>query len=548
MVVDRGVLEGSPMKKFRVGIRLVIYFWWEIRCFVERGLDDDSNPRPKVEKLCRRLFEWFLQSKVPPSVPSAKMKLKELISFFEVDLIYLDNSLEEVSEQLVVMYHECLQGDFSSVEIILQANLGLARHLVRPNVVKDNSSLTDASGVFREGIGLVMENLWVRRVFIHHLCRSNPRRMLQQLANDILFWFTQTIKPLSFAYLERILRDELYSLPIDYQFATNGITKEVASTLMRMHQECLQGSFSSVQILREESLNQDKGMLERFGVAPLVAALPVNHHKESEEREKIRVAWQKEREKERILEAKDAAMGKKSKISRDRDCDISEELDLGYASTRHGTTFLCDGMLFNLDTRMSNRFSTDDQYNVYDKGLFTAQPTLSTLYTPKNDVYKGFTGASEMAHPRDRPVEFESKEADSCSTSCNEKVSHWVLTIIDPENEKVYYLDPIRRRLPLDSCEWKTVVNSAIGKYNEYMPRTSLKAVEWKPITVVPHQPDAIQCGYYVMRYMRDIVEDKDQFNFVTKWSRRDGGLEYTQAEIDVVRNEWAKFIVSTYV
>ncbi|KAL6588177.1 hypothetical protein OROMI_001155 [Orobanche minor] len=126
--------------------------------------------------------------------------------------------------------------------------------------------------------------------------------------------------------------------------------------------------------------------------------------------------------------------------------------------------------------------------------------------------------------------------------------SHWVLTIIDPENEKVYYLDPIRRRLPLGSCEWKIVVNSAIGKYNEYMRRTSLKAVDWKPITVVPHQPDAIQCGYYVMRYMRDIVEDKDQFNFVTKWSRRDGGLEYTQDEIDVVRNEWAKFIVSTYV
>ncbi|KAL6574774.1 hypothetical protein OROMI_012059 [Orobanche minor] len=37
--------------------------------------------------------------------------------------------------------------------------------------------------------------------------------------------------------------------------------------------------------------------------------------------------------------------------------------------------------------------------------------------------------------------------------------SHWVLTIIDPENEKVYYLDPIRRRLSLGSCEWKTIVN-----------------------------------------------------------------------------------------
>ncbi|KAL6578712.1 SNW domain-containing protein 1 [Orobanche minor] len=132
---------------------------------------------------------------VPPSAPSAKMKLKELISFFEVDLIYLDNSLEEVSEQLVVMYHECLQGDFSSVEIILQANLGLARHLVRPNVVKDNSSLTDASRVFREGIDLVMENLWVRRVFIHHLCRSNPRQrmMVTKDLQGLLKWHIRGI-------------------------------------------------------------------------------------------------------------------------------------------------------------------------------------------------------------------------------------------------------------------------------------------------------------------------------------------------------------------
>ena len=71
----------------------------------------------------------------------------------------------------------------------------------------------------------------------------------------------------------------------------------------------------------------------------------------------------------------------------------------------------------------------DDQYNVYDKGLFTAQPTLSTLYRPKKDVDaeiyggadeqlekivktdrfkpdKGFGGASEKAAPRDGPLEF----------------------------------------------------------------------------------------------------------------------------------------------
>jgi hypothetical protein len=122
---------------------------------------------------------------------------------------------------------------------------------------------------------------------------------------------------------------------------------------MLMHKECLQGNFSSVDILREESLNQDKGMSEIIGVAPLAAAVPVVSEKIREEREKIRVERQKLREKERRLEDKDAAMGKKSKITTDRDHDISEEidLDLGYASFPNE-----QWTIFRQDTGMSSGF------------------------------------------------------------------------------------------------------------------------------------------------------------------------------------------------
>ncbi|KAH1057104.1 hypothetical protein J1N35_035169 [Gossypium stocksii] len=89
---------------------------------------------------------------------------------------------------------------------------------------------------------------------------------------------------------------------------------------------------------------------------------------------------------------------------------------------------------------MGSRFATDDQYNIYDKSLFTAQPTLSTLYRPKKDVDwdmydgadeqlekiiktekfkpdKAFAGTFEKSGPRDRPVEFEKEveEADPFS-------------------------------------------------------------------------------------------------------------------------------------
>ncbi|XP_021894699.1 SNW/SKI-interacting protein [Carica papaya] len=210
-----------------------------------------------------------------------------------------------------------------------------------------------------------------------------------------------------------------------------------------------------------------KARSERTGVAPAAAAIPISserggvdaidargdnervREKEKEmsketreereerlQREKIREERRRERERERRLEAKDAAMGKKSKITRDRDRDISEKVALGMASTGAGRVgeVMYDQRLFNQDKGMDSGFATDDQYNIYDKGLFTAQPTLSTLYRPKkdadDDMYggadeqlekimktdrfkpdKGFAGASERAGPRDRPVEFE-KEAE----------------------------------------------------------------------------------------------------------------------------------------
>ncbi|OVA00471.1 SKI-interacting protein SKIP [Macleaya cordata] len=170
--------------------------------------------------------------------------------------------------------------------------------------------------------------------------------------------------------------------------------------------------------------------------------LPRESREEREERlrrQEIREERRRERERERRLEAKDAAMGKKSKITRDRDRDVSEKVALGMASTGagRGGEVMYDQRLFNQEKGMDSGFATDDQYNVYDKGLFTAQNTLSSLYKPRKDtdteMYggadeqlekvlktdrfkpdKGFTGAPEKAGPRDRPVEFEkpAEEAD----------------------------------------------------------------------------------------------------------------------------------------
>lgn len=200
-----------------------------------------------------------------------------------------------------------------------------------------------------------------------------------------------------------------------------------------------------------------KARSERTGLAPAPAGLgPVDRsvpdagevdaepprretREEREERlqrDKIREERRRERERERRLEAKDAAMGKKSKLTRDRDRDVSEKVALGMANigAGRGGEVMYDQRLFNQDKGMDSGFATEDQYNIYDKGLFTTQPTLSTLYRPKQDgdedMYgadeqlekvlktdrfkpdKAFSGASERpsGSKRDRPVEFDKLE------------------------------------------------------------------------------------------------------------------------------------------
>ncbi|CAN6246020.1 unnamed protein product [Urochloa humidicola] len=188
-----------------------------------------------------------------------------------------------------------------------------------------------------------------------------------------------------------------------------------------------------------------KARMERTGGPPAPSGVPaggsrgaveaVDEDMDMEQPREQRRESRQERERERRLEAKDAAMGKKSKITRDRDRDISEKIALGMASTggAKGGEVMYDQRLFNQDKGMDSGFATDDQYNIYSKGLFTAQSTMSTLYRPKkdgdSDVYgdadeqlekvmkterfkpdKGFTGASERTGKRDRPVEFDKQE------------------------------------------------------------------------------------------------------------------------------------------
>ncbi|XP_040365679.1 uncharacterized protein LOC112168778 isoform X2 [Rosa chinensis] len=117
---------------------------------------------------------------------------------------------------------------------------------------------------------------------------------------------------------------------------------------------------------------------------------------------------------------------------------------------------------------------------------------------------------------------------------------HWMLTVIDPDNEIVYFMDPLRRRLA--GGEWKDIVDTAISMFKGERNKKGRSSVQWKNTAGIPSQPKNKQCGYFVMRYMRDIIHDTN-LSFADKWARRANHV-YGQVEIDEVPNEIASYVV----
>ncbi|VVA40626.1 PREDICTED: transposase, partial [Prunus dulcis] len=74
---------------------------------------------------------------------------------------------------------------------------------------------------------------------------------------------------------------------------------------------------------------------------------------------------------------------------------------------------------------------------------------------------------------------------------------HWILLIVRAKRETVYFLDPLPGNRVVDE-EAKNIVNSAIKIYNSHIARAGR----------TPKQPSSVKCGYYVMRFMRDIIMD----------------------------------------
>jgi len=150
---------------------------------------------------------------------------------------------------------------------------------------------------------------------------------------------------------------------------------------------------------------------------------------EKMERDKIR----EERGRERTRELRMEAAGKKGKILRDEDRDISEKVALGQgAGGPQSEESMFDQRLFNQIQGLEGGFGDEDSYSVYSKPLFGGS-SANVMYRPRKGAEetasedmdkilktnkfrpdKEFEGVdrSKPVEPRNKPVEFE-KEPES---------------------------------------------------------------------------------------------------------------------------------------
>ncbi|KAL6584578.1 hypothetical protein OROMI_003867 [Orobanche minor] len=64
----------------------------------------------------------------------------------------------------------------------------------------------------------------------------------------------------------------------------------------------------------------------------------------------------------------------------------------------------------------------------------------------------------------------------------------------------------------------------------------------------VPKQFGSTDCGFFIMRYMKDIVEDKN-LDFASNWRyMATPPHAYTPKHIDEVRVEWVRFLMKYHI
>uniref|UniRef100_A0A9I9EGS8 Ubiquitin-like protease family profile domain-containing protein n=1 Tax=Cucumis melo TaxID=3656 RepID=A0A9I9EGS8_CUCME len=108
-------------------------------------------------------------------------------------------------------------------------------------------------------------------------------------------------------------------------------------------------------------------------------------------------------------------------------------------------------------------------------------------------------------------------------------MNHWTLVVINLTKGAAFWIDTLKNRIDPDVTE---VVERSFNIRNKNKPN-------WR-VVKCPKQSGVVECGYYVMWFMRDIIISRSTSIIQIM---KDSPRAYTQDDIDCIRSEWAEFV-----
>ncbi|KAK1382745.1 pre-rRNA-processing protein TSR2-like [Heracleum sosnowskyi] len=138
--MERHQLSEEAAYKLQEGIQLLLSQWSSLQVAVENEFGGPDSRR-KSQQLPVDLFSWFTQSKGPIYIDDLENMLDDFMLSLNTELD--DGSIEEISENLMIMHEECLEGNFMSIERLKDAPRVSVQHINQDASSDENSDGVD---------------------------------------------------------------------------------------------------------------------------------------------------------------------------------------------------------------------------------------------------------------------------------------------------------------------------------------------------------------------------------------------------------------------
>ncbi|KAK9689626.1 hypothetical protein RND81_09G072000 [Saponaria officinalis] len=122
---------------------------------------------------------------------------------------------------------------------------------------------------------------------------------------------------------------------------------------------------------------------------------------------------------------------------------------------------------------------------------------------------------------------------------------HWTLIILCPLTQEAYFCDPMSKRRDVT---FKYLLQGAFRGFKARAGYTLKGGMSLKWSNLICHQQTgSTECGYYVMRYMLDIVRHYHRnINDYKKWF---GSQEaYRVEDVNEVRDLWGSYFMKNHL